>query len=82
MPTAEVNLNLLLTHLKELLALSREHADKLNSLDKGQRHLAMQIEAQADELKVQSAILNRLEHELKRAVGRLDERLAQVEERA
>jgi hypothetical protein len=65
-----------------LLALSREHADKLKSLEKGQRQLAMQIEAQTDESMVQSAILNRLEHELKRAVGRLDERLAQVEERA
>jgi septal ring factor EnvC (AmiA/AmiB activator) len=78
----DIDLNLLLTHLKELLALSRGHTDKLNSLEKGQRQLAMQIEAQTDESMVQSAILNRLEHELKRAVGRLDERLARVEERA
>jgi predicted nucleic acid-binding Zn-ribbon protein len=56
-------------------------SDKVGILDKGQRRLDMQVEELTDKVKVQGAILTRLENSLERAVEHLSERLEHLERR-
>jgi hypothetical protein len=79
--TSNVDLNLVGARLDELLRVAREHTDQLAALDKGQRRLDMRLEELADEVKVQGAILAKLENSLERAVSRIGDRLKQLEER-
>jgi predicted nucleic acid-binding Zn-ribbon protein len=79
--TDNIDLNLLGARIDELLRLAREHADRLTVLDKRQRRLDAHIEELADEIKVQGAMLVRLEHSLERAVIRINERIQTLEDR-
>jgi predicted nucleic acid-binding Zn-ribbon protein len=78
--TDNIDLNLIGARIEELLRLAREHADRLTVLDKRQRRLDSHIEELTDEIKVQGAMLARLEHGLERAVTRINERIQTLEE--